>query len=147
MKWVYKTKHKPNGEMEKYKAMLVAKLYNQEFDIDYEEIFSPRAKIDTVRMFLSLASHKCCLVYQLDVKSAFLNGKIEEEVYVAQPRGFEVLGKEMMVYYMDLNKLKELGMADWMHGSQFKVFRGVLLNLHCIGSLRIMKTSCWYVFM
>lgn len=98
MKWVYKTKDKPNGEVEKYKARLVAKGYTQEFGIDYEEIFSPVVRIDTVRMFLALAAHRRWPLFQLDVKSTFLNGKIEEEVYVAQPRSFEVQAKERMVY-------------------------------------------------
>lgn len=97
MKWVYKTKYKPNGEVGKYKARLIVMGYNQEFGIYYEEIFSPVARIDTMRMFLAFVAHKRWSVLQLDVKSVFLNGKIEE-VYVAQPRGFEGPRQGKMVY-------------------------------------------------
>lgn len=101
VKLVYKTKYKPNGEAEKYKARLVAMGYTQEFGIDYEEVFSLVARIDSMRIFLSIAAHKRWLIFQLDVKSAFLNGKIEKEVYVAQPRGFEILGQHMKVYKLE----------------------------------------------
>lgn len=82
-KWIFKTMYKPNGDVEKYKAPLVAKGYAQEYGIDYEEVFASVAKLDTVRILLALAAFKGWPVYHLDVKSAFLNGNIEEEVYVA----------------------------------------------------------------
>ncbi|GJT64511.1 putative ribonuclease H-like domain-containing protein [Tanacetum coccineum] len=73
----------------KNKAMLVAQGYTQEEGLDYDEVFAPVARIETIRLFLAYASFKYFVVYQMDVKSAFLYGKIEEEVYVYQPRGFE----------------------------------------------------------
>ncbi|GKD80325.1 copia protein, partial [Tanacetum coccineum] len=71
------------------KARLVAQGYTQEEGIDYDEVFAPVAMIEATRLFLAYASFKDFIVYQMDVKSAFLYGKIEEEVYVCQPSGFE----------------------------------------------------------
>ncbi|GKC50214.1 putative ribonuclease H-like domain-containing protein [Tanacetum coccineum] len=73
----------------KNKARLVAQGYTQEEGIDYDEVFGPVARIEAIRLFLAYASYKDFVVYQMDVKSAFLYGKIEEEVYVCQPLGFE----------------------------------------------------------
>ncbi|GKD85296.1 putative ribonuclease H-like domain-containing protein [Tanacetum coccineum] len=73
----------------KNKARLVAQWYTQEEGIDYDEVFAPVARIEAIRLFLAYASFKDFVVYQMDVKSAFLYGKIEEEVYVCQPPGFE----------------------------------------------------------
>ncbi|GJW55859.1 retrovirus-related pol polyprotein from transposon TNT 1-94 [Tanacetum coccineum] len=75
--------------MIKNKARLVAQGYTQEEGIDYDEVFAPIARIEAIRLFLAYASFKDFVVYQMDVKSAFLYGKIEEEVYVCQPPGFE----------------------------------------------------------
>ncbi|GJR83107.1 ribonuclease H-like domain, reverse transcriptase, RNA-dependent DNA polymerase [Tanacetum coccineum] len=72
------------------KARLVAQGYTQEEGIDYDEVFAPVARIEAIRLFLAYASFKDFVVYQMDVKSAFLYGKIEEEVYVYQPPGFEM---------------------------------------------------------
>ncbi|GJU83640.1 putative ribonuclease H-like domain-containing protein [Tanacetum coccineum] len=77
------------GIMIKNKARLVAQGYTQEEGIDYDEVFAPVARIEAIRLFLAYASFKDFVVYQMDVKSAFLYGKIEEEVYVYQPPGFE----------------------------------------------------------
>lgn len=94
VKWVYRIKYKPNGEISKYEARLVAKGYSQVYGVDYEEIFAPVARLETVRVLLAVAVQKQWPVFQLDVKSAFLNGI---SVYVAQPQGFEVYGQEHMV--------------------------------------------------
>ncbi|GKC08223.1 putative ribonuclease H-like domain-containing protein, partial [Tanacetum coccineum] len=77
------------GIVVKNKARLVAQGYTQEEGIDYDEVFAPVARIEAIRLFLAYASFKGFVVYQMDVKSAFLYGKIEEEVYVCQPPGFE----------------------------------------------------------
>ncbi|GKB97996.1 putative ribonuclease H-like domain-containing protein, partial [Tanacetum coccineum] len=71
------------------KARLVTQGYTQEEGIDYDEVFAPVARIETIRLFLAYASFMGFIVYQMDVKSAFLYGTIEEEVYVFQPPGFE----------------------------------------------------------
>ncbi|GJW13965.1 putative ribonuclease H-like domain-containing protein [Tanacetum coccineum] len=88
-KWVFRNKKDKRGIVIKNKARLVAQGYTQEEGIDYDEVFAPVARIETIRLFLAYASFKDFLVYQMDVKSAFLYGKIEEEVYVCQPPGFE----------------------------------------------------------
>ncbi|GKA14315.1 putative ribonuclease H-like domain-containing protein [Tanacetum coccineum] len=88
-KWVYKNKKDERGIVIRNKARLVAQGYTQEEGIDYVKFFSPVARLKTIRLFLAYASYKDFVVYQMDVKSAFLYGKIEEEVYVCQPLGFE----------------------------------------------------------
>lgn len=98
VKWVYKTKFNENGEVEKYKARLVTKGYAQEYGIDYEEVYAPVLRMDTVRMFLALATQRIWTVFQLDVKSAFLHGNLKEDVYVEQPRGYEVKNELHKVY-------------------------------------------------
>ncbi|GJY18861.1 retrovirus-related pol polyprotein from transposon TNT 1-94 [Tanacetum coccineum] len=88
-KWVYRNKKDERGIVIRNKARLVAQGYTQEEGIDYDEVFAPVARIKAIRLFLAYASFKDFVVYQMDVKSAFLYGKIEEEVYVYQPLGFE----------------------------------------------------------
>ncbi|GKV25016.1 hypothetical protein SLEP1_g34527 [Rubroshorea leprosula] len=78
VKWVYKTKLKENEEVDKYKARLAAKGYKQEFRVDYQEVFSPVARHDTIRLVISLATQNSWPVFQLDVKSAFLHGDLDE---------------------------------------------------------------------
>ncbi|GJX09406.1 putative ribonuclease H-like domain-containing protein [Tanacetum coccineum] len=88
-KWVFRNKKDERGTVIKNKARLVAQGYTQEEGIDYDEVFSLVARIEAIRLFLAYASFKDFVVYQMDVKSAFLYGKIKEEVYVCQPPGFE----------------------------------------------------------
>ncbi|GKA41012.1 putative ribonuclease H-like domain-containing protein [Tanacetum coccineum] len=88
-KWVFRNKKDERGIVIRNKARLVAQGYIQEEVIDYDEVFAPVARIEAIRLFLAYASFKDFVVYQMDVKSAFLYGKIEEEVYVCQPPGFE----------------------------------------------------------
>ncbi|GJR33662.1 putative ribonuclease H-like domain-containing protein [Tanacetum coccineum] len=88
-KWVYRNKKDERGIMIKNKARLIAQGYTQEEGIDYDEVFAPVDRIEAIRLFLAYASFKDFMVYQMDVKIAFLYGKIEEEVYVFQPLGFE----------------------------------------------------------
>ncbi|GKD48223.1 putative ribonuclease H-like domain-containing protein [Tanacetum coccineum] len=89
------------GIMIKNKARLIAQGYIQEEGIDYDEVFAPVAGIEAIRIFLAYASYKDFVVYQMDVKSAFLYGKIEEEVYVCQPLGFEDLDFPERVYKVE----------------------------------------------
>ncbi|GKD39869.1 putative ribonuclease H-like domain-containing protein [Tanacetum coccineum] len=88
-KWVYRNKKDERGIVVRNKVRLVTQGYTQEERIDYDEVFAPVAKIEAIRLFLAYASFMNFVVYQMDVKSAFLYGKIEEEVYVCQPLGFE----------------------------------------------------------
>ncbi|GJR38120.1 putative ribonuclease H-like domain-containing protein, partial [Tanacetum coccineum] len=88
-KWVFRNKKDERGIVIRNKARLVAQGHRQEEGIDYEEVFAPVARIEAIRLFLAYASFMGFLVYQMDVKSAFLYGTIEEEVYVTQPPGFK----------------------------------------------------------
>ncbi|GJV28972.1 putative ribonuclease H-like domain-containing protein [Tanacetum coccineum] len=88
IKWVYKNKKDERGVMVRNKARLVAQGHRQEEGINYDEVFAPVARIEAIMIFLAFASYMGFIVYQMDVKSAFLYGKIDEEVYVSQPPGF-----------------------------------------------------------
>ena len=88
-KWVFKRKIDMNGNITTYKARLVAKGFTQIQGIDYDETFSPVAMIKSIRIMLAIAAFYDYEIWQLDVKTAFLNGKLEEEVYMVQPQGFE----------------------------------------------------------
>ncbi|GJT33073.1 putative ribonuclease H-like domain-containing protein [Tanacetum coccineum] len=87
-KWVYRNKKDERGVVVRNKARLVAQGHRQEEGIDYDEVFAPVARLEAIRLFLAFASYMGFIVYQMDVKSAFLYGTIEEEVYVSQPPGF-----------------------------------------------------------
>ncbi|GJU52553.1 retrovirus-related pol polyprotein from transposon TNT 1-94 [Tanacetum coccineum] len=88
LKWIYKVKLDELGGILKNKACLVARGYRQEEGIDFEESFAPVARLDAIRIFLAYAAHMNMVVYQMDVKTAFLNDILREEVYVSQPDGF-----------------------------------------------------------
>ena len=98
LKWVYKVKHNDDGSINKYKARLVAKGYAQQPGIDFNETYAPVVRMETIRTVLALAAQHQLPVFQLDVKSAFLNGELEEEVYVEQPQGYVIKGQEDKVY-------------------------------------------------
>ncbi|CAL2277745.1 unnamed protein product [Prunus armeniaca] len=98
VKWVYKTRLNLDGTVQKNKARLVAKGYSQKPGIDFNETFAHVARLDTIRTLVALAAQKGWKLFQLDVKSAFLNGVLHEEVYVDQPLGFMVKNKEDRVY-------------------------------------------------
>ncbi|KAL6541144.1 hypothetical protein OROMI_025027 [Orobanche minor] len=87
-KWVFRNKKDTNGLVVRSKSRLVAQDYSQEEGIDYDETFAPVARIEAIIIFLAFAAHKNFFVYQMDVKSAFLNGDLDKEVYVEQPPGF-----------------------------------------------------------
>lgn len=87
-KWVFKVKRGGPGKPDKYKARLVARGFSQKQGFDYTETYSPVAKLDTLRAVLALANRERLLVHQMDVKTAFLNGELTDEVYMTQPQGF-----------------------------------------------------------
>ena len=87
-KWVYKTKYKANGQIDRFKARLVAQGYSQEAGVDYDEVFAPVARYTSIRSVLAIANQLDLEVHQMDVKSAFLNGELEDEIFMKQPSGF-----------------------------------------------------------
>ncbi|GKV51031.1 hypothetical protein SLEP1_g57708 [Rubroshorea leprosula] len=98
VKWVYRVKYKADGSVQKYKARLVAKGYVQKHGIDFLETFFPVARFETIRLVIALAAQMKWKIFLFDVKSAFLNGWLEEDVYVEQLEGFIVQAKEEKVY-------------------------------------------------
>lgn len=100
VKWVFRTKQNADCSINKYKARLVVKVYAQIYGVDYSDTFAPVSRMDTIRLVLAVAAQKGWKVFQLDVKSAFLNGVLQEEIYVEQPEGFVVQGKEDKVYLL-----------------------------------------------
>ena len=96
-KWIYKTKQDVDGNVHKHKKRMVTRGFTQHPGIDFNETFAPVTHMDTIGIVSAIAAQNKWLVYQIDVKSAFLNGYLEEEVYVEKPQGYEVLGQEHKV--------------------------------------------------
>nr|GEZ47800.1 retrovirus-related Pol polyprotein from transposon TNT 1-94 [Tanacetum cinerariifolium] len=126
LKWKYKVKLDELGGILKNKARLVARGYRQEEGIDFEESFSPVARLEAIRIFLAYAAHKNMAVYQMDVKTAFLNGNLREEVYVSQPNGFVDPVDTPMVEKSKLDENKERKVIDPLH---YRGMIGTLLYL------------------
>ena len=95
-KWIFKNKSDEHGTVIRNKLRLVAQGYTQVEGIDLDETFAPVAKLESIRILLAIASHLNFKLYQMDVKSAFLNGMLQEEVYVEQPKGWLILTDRMM---------------------------------------------------
>ena len=87
-KWIFKNKFNEHGTIIKNKSRLVAQGYTQVEGVDFDETFAPVARLESIRILLAIASYLNFKLYQMDVKSAFLNGMLQEEVYVEQPKGF-----------------------------------------------------------
>ncbi|GKC99898.1 putative ribonuclease H-like domain-containing protein, partial [Tanacetum coccineum] len=102
LKWIYKVKLDEYGDVLKNKARLVAKGYRQEEGIDFEESFAPVARIEAIRIFIANAANKNMTIYKMDVKTAFFNGELKEEVYVSQLEGF--VDPDYPTYVYPLNK-------------------------------------------
>jgi hypothetical protein len=88
-KWIFKNKHGEDGEVVRNKARLVAQGYSQVEGLDFGETFTPVARLEAIKILLAFATSKGFKLYQMDVKSGFLNGFIQEELYVRHPSGFE----------------------------------------------------------
>ena len=99
-KWVFKVKLDENGEAARYKCRLVAQGYTQVQRVDYHETFAPVARFGSIRTLLATAAQRGMHVHQMDVHTAFLNGKLEEDIYMSQPEGFVVEGKEEQVCHL-----------------------------------------------
>lgn len=96
-RWIFKRKMKTDGSIEKYKARLVIKGYRQKEGLDYFDTYSPVTRITSIRLVLAIAAIRNLQIHQMDVKTAFLNGDLEEEIYMEQPEGFVAPGQESKV--------------------------------------------------
>nr|GFA84703.1 putative ribonuclease H-like domain-containing protein [Tanacetum cinerariifolium] len=118
--WVFTIKYKPDVTIEIYKARLVAKGYTQTCGIDYSETFSPVAKINTIRVIISVVANKGWPLHQFDVKNVFLHEEIKEEIYMEAPHGFtNSFGDREKKYVLDL--LAEIGMVDCKPGDTLMI--------------------------
>ncbi|KAG3053642.1 hypothetical protein PI125_g25982 [Phytophthora idaei] len=96
-RWIFVVKYTGTGEIDRFKARLVIKGFLQEYGIDYNEIFSPVIRMEVLRFLLTIAALLDLEIHQMDVKTALLNGFLEEEIYMAQPEGFKTPGKDHLV--------------------------------------------------
>ncbi|GJZ00103.1 retrovirus-related pol polyprotein from transposon TNT 1-94 [Tanacetum coccineum] len=126
LKWLWKNKKDEDQTIIRNKSRLVAKGYAQEEGIDFEESFAPVARLKAVRIFVAYVAHKSFPIYQMDVKTTFLNGPLKEEVYVAQPDGFVDLDHPEKVYRLRkaLYGLKQAPRAWYDALSNFLIFKG-----------------------
>jgi hypothetical protein len=129
-KWVWKNKEGENGMVVRNKSRLVAQGNSQKEGIDYEETFAPVARLEAIQILLAFAVAKGFKLYQMDVKSAFLNGVIEEEVYVKQPPGFESEKYPHKVYRLRraLYGLKQVPRAWYVRLRGFLLSRGFVMG-------------------
>nr|GFA96506.1 hypothetical protein [Tanacetum cinerariifolium] len=116
-KWLYKKKTNMDGKVHTYKAHLVAKGCTQTYGIDYEETFSPVADIRAIRILIAIAADFDYEIWQIDVKTAFLNGRLDEDIYMEQPEGL----KEVKDYLGKCFSMKDLGEAAYILG--IKIYR------------------------
>ena len=130
-KWIFKNKQDEFGNIVRNKARLVAQGFSQVEGIDFGETYAPVARLESIRILLAYASHHNFKLQQMDVKSAFLNGPLHEEVYVKQPPGFEDLNFPNHVYKLDkaLYGLKQAPRAWYEHIKELLVDRGFDVGL------------------
>lgn len=147
VKWVLKVKRDSAGNVERYKARLVAKGFKQREGIDYEEVFAPVSKYTTVRVMLAHAAALDLEIQQLDIKTAFLNGEIEEEVWTAQPPGYEEGGSNMACHLRKaLYGLKQAPRA-WYLRLKAELEKMGFIQSEADGGLFIKKANDAYVYM
>lgn len=135
-KWVFALKRKPNGEVEKYKARLVAHGCSQKYNVDYQETFAPVVRHSVIRLFLSLAAQHKLLVNHIDIVAAYLNGELKDEVYMVQPPLFDNNTNQVCKLKKSLYGLKQAG-REWN-----KKVNDILLKM---GFQRCKSDTCVYV--
>nr|GFB92334.1 retrovirus-related Pol polyprotein from transposon TNT 1-94 [Tanacetum cinerariifolium] len=130
LKWLWKNKKDEDQTVIRNKARLVAKVYAHEEGIDFEESFAPVVRLEAVRIFVAFAAHKYFPIYQMDVQTAFLNGPLKEEVYVAQPKGFVDPDHPEKVYRLRkaLYGLKQAPKAWYSELSKFLTSKGLQIH-------------------
>ncbi|GJX42284.1 retrovirus-related pol polyprotein from transposon TNT 1-94 [Tanacetum coccineum] len=152
--WVFRNKRDKTRIVIKNKERLVVQGYNQQEGIDYDETFAPVSRLEAIRIFLAFATYMNFIVYQMDVKSAFLNGKLKEEVYVKQPLGFESNEFPNHVYKLDkaLYGLKQAPRAWYLKGKapQVPIFydntSAIGISNNLVLHLRTKHTDIRYYF-
>lgn len=140
LKWIFKTKLNENGEIDKFKARLVAKGYHQKQGVGFHEVFAPVARWDTIRVILALAAKRAWKIFQLDVKSAFLHGELREDIFMEQPKGFEVEEESNKVYKLKkaLYELKQAPRAWYSRIEGYFVKEG-FQKCYCEHTLLVKK--------
>jgi hypothetical protein len=125
-KWLFKIKHVVDGSIEKYKARFFARCFSQKEGIDYEETFTLVARYTSIRTIIALVAKMKWKLHQMDIKTTFLNGVIEQEVYIEQPQGFEVEDRKSHVCRLkkDLYRLKKAPRAWYGHIDSFLMSLG-----------------------
>ena len=136
-KWIFKRKTNEFGEISRYKARLVARGFSQQYGVDYHETFAPVVRLNTFRSLIALAVHKNMVVHQMDVKTAFLNGDLNETVYMKQPPGMEEQGKENWVCKLN-RSIYGLKQSSRQWNIKFKEV------LEELGFTQSMKDTCLY---
>lgn len=148
-KWVFTVKTDENGNVVRYKARLVAKGFSQKFGVDYEEVFAPVVKLQTLRTLLSVANHKDYHIHSMDVKTAFLNGYIQEEIYMRQPLGFIKNSSSHLVCKMNkaLYGLKQAPRNWNQRLDTFLISKGFKRSAadHCLYSKITLKTTLFVI--
>nr|GFA48369.1 retrovirus-related Pol polyprotein from transposon TNT 1-94 [Tanacetum cinerariifolium] len=150
LKWLWKNNKDEDQTVIRNKARLVAKGYAQEEGIDFEESFAPVARLEAVWILITYAAHKSFLIFQMDVKTAFLNGQLKEEVYVAQPDGFVDLDHPEKVYRLRkaLYGLKQAPRAWYDELSKFLTSKGFTKDadhVGCIDSCKITSAGIQFL--
>jgi hypothetical protein len=139
-KWVFRTKRDASGHIVRHKARLVAKGYSQVEGVDFNETFAPMAKFTIIRCMLAIGATMDLEIHQMDVKTAFLNGELEEDIYMDQPQGFVQDGKKHFVCKLkrSLYELKQSPRAWYQHidtcSSPTKTFLGTKRTICCTSS-------------
>jgi hypothetical protein len=137
-RWVFTIKHTSDGEIERYKARLVARGYTQRHGIDYIETFAPTCRIQSIRAVLALAASLGLVLRSIDISNAFLNGDIDAEIYMTQPEGFVQVGRNMVL------RLKKAIYGTKQAARQWKAkLQSILANM---GFTCIISDSSLYLY-